>query len=113
MDSGGSIRFDVNDVNLYRYVGNNVIRWTDPLGLQNGEKRNKQCPEKDYEQITEDTLKGGLVGGVGAIPFSFSNPLGVGAGALSGGVFGGLTSKGQAPEGAPSKGKDRKRKTVR
>jgi RHS repeat-associated protein len=27
------IQFDAGDVNLYRYVGNQVILWSDPLGL--------------------------------------------------------------------------------
>jgi len=27
------IRFDAGDVNLYRYVGNNAVRFTDPWGL--------------------------------------------------------------------------------
>ena len=28
------IRFDAEDVNLYRYVGNNPVNWVDPFGLE-------------------------------------------------------------------------------
>jgi RHS repeat-associated protein len=37
------IRFDSEDANLYRYVGNNPVFWTDPFGESKGGKKNISC----------------------------------------------------------------------
>jgi len=87
------IDFDGGDLNIYRYVGNNVLNWSDPFGLQDGNYNQRTGGSANpgkfaYQPKAPSTIAKNVTGGIAAGAAAGSK--GGAPGALTGAKWGAL-----------------------